>query len=261
MPTHLSICFQVIRFTEKLAFAGSASHGLLFALLKQADPQLANQLHSQEGVFSLDISDLERFQQQYSMSINNQFDLRIGFIDDAVAEQIKEALESLIGQIFDMGDKRLLLTLQAVRASLSLSQNAILTQSGIWSRCSAFTIEFHTPTVFRSKGHYHCLPQSSLLFGGFSRKVLTWLPADYADQSNELYSNVLPDQYQLKTAELPVQHIQHAAKGFIGECLFRNSLDHNSPARQSLGIMLALMPYLGVGCKTAMGLGAVEINK
>lgn len=47
----------------------------------------------------------------------------------------------------------------------------------------------------------------------------------------------------------------------MGRCSYRVLLEKDNPARVSLGRMLVLMPFFGVGAKTAMGLGAVDVAR
>lgn len=263
MPMRLSLRFRIIKCTAEPTFIGSAVHGMLFSLLARGNPSLADRLHHNAAVpaFSLDIADLQHY---FTMPTNEgdpHVELRVGIVDDLEAPQIYEALLQNMGLSCTMGAGRVVMMLETVTVMQTLTPDALESRAKAWGNCDAFTMTFRTPTVFRHENHYYCLPQSDLLLGGFSRRVLSWLPEDYAQHAPELYTGVLPDQFRLSTAPLPVQHIQNLANGVMGRCSYQVFLEKDSPARVSLGRMLMLMPFCGVGAKTAMGLGAVEVAR
>ena len=259
----LSLRFRIIKCTAEPTFIGSAAHGMFFTLLKRGDPFLADRLHHNTAfpAFSLDITDLQHCFAMLTNQSNTHIELRVGIEDDLEAPQIYEALLYNIGLSCVLGGGCVSLKLETVTILQTLTPDALESQAKAWANCDVFTVTFRTPTVFRHENRYHCLPQSDLLFGGLSRKILFLLPKDYAEHAPELYTGVLPDQFQLSTTPLPVQHIRNLASGVTGRCIYRVLLEKDTPARLSLGRMLVLMPFCGVGAKTAMGLGAVEVAR
>ena len=263
MPKQLSLRFRIIKCTAVPTFIGSAVHGMFFTLLGHGDPSLADRLHhsAAKSAFSLDIADMQHCFTVPTNEGNTYVELRVGIGDDLEAARICDALLLSVGLNCALGGGRVSLLLETVTVLQTLTPDALESQVKAWGNCDAFTVTFRTPTVFRHDNHYFCLPQSDLLLGGISRKVLSLLPMDYAQHAPELYTGVLPDQFQLSTAPLPVQHIQNLANGVVGRCTYRILLEKDNPARLSLGRMLVLMPFYGIGIKTAMGMGAVEVAR
>ncbi len=299
LPTQLSLCFDVRAYAEDPAFIGSASQAMFLNMLSRSNPAFSNTLHeeaeSDKKPFSIDISELLAYlhsnresKQANQANIPNlsevqhntqkqTFALRVGFLDDAKASSVHEALLGLRGETFRL--TTMSLRLSDVRVCRGISSEAMAAKVAQTSGLSTFTVHFKTPAVFRRKGHYHCLPQSDLLFADLSRRMRSGppsadahdlemlyqriLPAQYEQHTaciEELYQHVLPDSYQLYTADLPVRKINDAAHGFQGICTYRVLLPHDAPSRRVLAFLLLLMPFTGVGYKTAMGLGAVDVT-
>jgi len=174
-----------------------------------------------------------------------------------MASQMQMALNQVVGFTYRL--ETLAVKLKQAEVVRTITRDALLEQTAAQNENVAFTLHFRSPTVLRHENRYHCLLQCDFLLGGLSRRMLDWLPDDYPMLVPEIYANALPDQYQLKTVPLPIKHINHVTFGFQGECTYHVFLPPNSASQQVLAIMLALLPFMAVGYKTAMELGSVEV--
>ena len=120
-----------------------------------------------------------------------------------------------------------------------------------------FTIRFNEPTAFRSEGITRLFPEPRLVFGSLSNK---WLQATGEKVPTEVLlemeAKILPIRYTLYTCALQMDRF--FVTGFVGQCVYR--MDSGIPAEclEHLGCLLRIIPFTGIGYKTAMGMGVSD---
>jgi hypothetical protein len=156
---------------------------------------------------------------------------------------------------------RVAVMLETVTVLQTLTPYALESQAKVWGNCDAYTVTFRTPTVFRHIDHYHCLPQSDLLFGGI-------LPNSAFMASRVLRPTCTRAIYGCFAGSISIVYCSVTSTTYSksgqrrsGPLFLSCFVGKDNPARLSLGRMLVPMPFCGVGAKTAMGLGAVEVAR
>jgi CRISPR-associated endoribonuclease Cas6 len=121
------------------------------------------------------------------------------------------------------------------------------------------TIEFLTPTAFRSAGKYVFHPDVRLLFQSLSTRYSALTEGDREpdeDLLTELASHTEIAAYNLRSYFFPLEASKIPA--FTGSITLR----HSGPAtlRAYANLLLDVANHVGVGIKTAMGMGAVRVT-
>ena len=118
-------------------------------------------------------------------------------------------------------------------------------------------LSFCTPTSFKREGRYVMLPEFFLIcqsllmrWNRFAGEVQLY----EADLTQRLASACRLLQYALHSAPFSVEG--HTIYGFRGNLRVR--FFGTDGARRILGMLFAFAPFVGVGIKTALGMGAVE---
>ena len=108
-----------------------------------------------------------------------------------------------------------------------------------------FRLCFLSPTCFRSSGQTLLFPESRLIVESLSRTSGLPMP-DMPDQC------LRPLRHALKTKELSFGSF--VLTGFMGWC------EYSALPAPELQALLRVMPYTGIGYKTAQGMGAVQVR-
>lgn len=120
-------------------------------------------------------------------------------------------------------------------------------------------LRFLTPTAFKSRGRYICLPTARLIVQSLIKK---WnasfpdCPIEDADGQgmDALADGLRPGQFRLKSL---TYHLKGSVvPGFVGELAVENHLAGFH--RQLAGALLLFAGYAGVGIKTTLGMGGTE---
>ena len=122
-----------------------------------------------------------------------------------------------------------------------------------------FTLSFRTPTCFRSSGRTLLFPEWRLVLASFYRDWQTAGGVSLEDHvMADLVEGAYPVHYSLETKQ--VQFGTFALSGFTGFCVYRMMPNLASGARNKLANIVQISDYVGVGYKTTMGMGAVDIR-
>jgi len=205
---------------------GHLLHGVLFACLEQVHSALRTVLHEQNR---------KPFSQWYQ--------LREGLLiwhfstwDDALAAAIPD--------LFSEGT---ILRLSQTNARvLSIAPRGVLRPEQPASPLTRCRLQFVTPTCFRSAGQPLLFPESRLILESAARTTGLSCPIQ-PEQA------LRPLLYDLETRDISFGSF--VLTGFAGWCEYRVE---NSPEAQAL---LRVLPYTGVGYKTAQGMGAVRVSQ
>lgn len=231
--------------TRSVSSFGSILHG---ALMERLPKELATRLHEQDmrpysqGVFWDKAAGVARW--------------RIGIVEEETGEAI-EATLCRGGEIF----------LRQKGCAVRLGELRLLQQSDFSEIADAFFlpeappkgagISFLAPTSFKREGRYVMLPdfflicQSLLLrWNRFSERIRLEEPA----LAEKLADACCLSQYALRSAPFSVE--AHTIRGFQGDMRVR--FFGTDAVRRILGMLFAFAPFVGVGIKTALGMGAVR---
>ena len=234
-------CFTQYQITLRpegtlTGWLGHLLHGALFARIDATNPALGQALHDQTR---------KPFSLRYALR-EGAIDLTLNVWDNALRAAIPSAF--LVG-----GWARLSQTNARI---LSVALQPVSTPP---APRDAPRLRFLTPTCFRSNGRALLFPEGRLLCQSLCRD---WAVAGgepfAADSVAALGAALYPTGHQLQTEK--VSFGQFALCGFRGTCEY--AIDPALPAelRAALWRLLSVLPYFGVGYKTAQGMGAVSLD-
>lgn len=227
---------------------GSIFHGVLMELLGS---EISEQLH---------VISLRPYSQcVYYNKVQGTPLWRFGIIHDGLYERIMEGLE-----------KNKKLHLKHKNCDFSLGEVKILQESSfekIMDEAFAGEIEGNridiqtlTTTAFKSEGGVVNFPNTAMLYNSLLNK---WngFSAEIKLEEHELH-RTLGERTKIIAYNLRTQGFSlegRAIYGFYGT--FRMSIHGNEMTRRIINSLLQFAPYTGIGMKTALGMGAVNISR
>lgn len=122
------------------------------------------------------------------------------------------------------------------------------------------TVEFRTPTAFKQRGKYLFLPDLRCIYQSLLKKYEE-TDEDFAftdeDTLFHLTEHTHIRGYRLKSVPFPLEGI--TVPGFAGE--LRLSLNAPQPLINLANILFEFGTYSGIGIKTSMGMGGIQLHK
>lgn len=118
---------------------------------------------------------------------------------------------------------------------------------------------FLTPTAFKSNGKYVNIPTIPLVFGSLIQKYDAYSGNSISDEGfvQEINERVCILTYNLRSAAFPLEGITIPA--FIGRISFYVKGGGALPGM--IRMLCEFARFSGIGIKTAIGMGAVDINQ
>jgi CRISPR/Cas system endoribonuclease Cas6 (RAMP superfamily) len=218
---------------------GHLLHGALFEQLKAVKPALAQRLHiKKRKPFSLS------YQEREGLLV-----VRLGVWDDELA--------LVVPMVFAVGGTVLLSRTTAKVRSVTLSSE--LTKPKTAPLPAAFRIEFHSPTRFNSSGQTLLFPDSRhVLESLYHALALTDTALPPTQCCETMASFVHPCGYDLHTQAISFGGYTHS--GFTGWCDYLIARDFPQEYNALLWELMSILPYTGIGYKTAMSMGNVILS-
>lgn len=232
---------QSYQFQLSTSMPANAAYPLYAAMLGQAPKDFATMLHE---------SSFTPISQHVCGDI-----WRVSLFDSSSINTLSPVLESLNHVFLRREQKHLELRLNTVRTIDSVDEllNSAVPDHGVLS--------FQTPTAFKSAGSYQLLPTQRLLMQSL---LLKWngyfgdiCPIEDDGGGLEALSEGLCYRsIHLDSQEYTMKHIR--IPGIVGEIDFDNRL--SGFHRQLSNALLTFGSYSGIGIKTALGMGGLQIK-
>ena len=121
-----------------------------------------------------------------------------------------------------------------------------------------FTFRFKSPTSFRSQGQQLLFPTPELLFGSLMQKWNAFAKRKITREIAKDFRKILVTRYDLETQE--VSFSDYKIIGFTGEVRYRIPPRTDPVVKRVVNALAQLALFAGVGYKTPMGLGWVEVK-
>ncbi len=118
------------------------------------------------------------------------------------------------------------------------------------------TLNFVTPTTFRSHGNYLPLPVPQLVFGGLLERWQTWSPVDLGAGAGAALEGIVVRRHRL--ASVAVQ-LKGLVPGFVGAAEFELR-SAGGPYGGLVGVLARFARFAGVGAKVSTGFGCVDVT-
>lgn len=218
------------------------AYRLYSALLQTLPPAIADELHNSQS---------RPISQYVAGNIWN-----VSILGESSCGHMESFLDTLTLLRCDNGRRLIPLHLQGKQA-VSDAVNLLLTELP-----ERFALNFVTPTAFKCRGNYQLLPTPRLILQSLLRRWNDCFSEEaYIENADEGLA-VLEEgfcchrirldtrTYSFKNQELP---------GFVGSLVVSNCL--HGQAQQILNAMLQFSTFAGVGIKTGLGMGGVQITE
>ena len=228
-----------------LPFPQGNAYRLYAWLLSQLPEEDSMRLHEQE----------ERFLAQY-LYWAREYSATLWVISLFGEDAIRTFSSVLLPQITIELDK---ITLSGKRMSCnSLSGNELLEQS-MQLEADSIWLSFCSPASFRQAGRYVIYPQERLILQSAAMKWEQIFP-QYNIKCEDALQLMLEKlhivDYSLKTVRYPLKGV--SVPSFVGKIRIQSSLP--APLQELWNALLWLLPYTGVGVKTTLGMGGIQLR-
>jgi CRISPR-associated endoribonuclease Cas6 len=262
----LQVCAQ--QPAQLPASLGRASQALLLRLIQAQDAALSARLHDEEGLRPYTASNLV-LGRRAGGSLVAPGDGNGWLRFTGLTEEVSACLLRLAEdppEVVDMDG----CPLRVVGATLDAASHPWAAQSdyqtlaarhllaGERVPAARLTLEFASPTTFRSSGRYVPLPLPELVFGSLLERWQAFAPVALSPELRRFATEmVVVSRYMLRTRSLPSKegglHI-----GFIGQVTF-SALNRDRYWLSVLNLLAHYAFFSGVGYGTAAGLGQVRV--
>jgi CRISPR-associated endoribonuclease Cas6 len=262
-------------------FLGRAAHAWFLDQLRQTDPQLANRLHAPNVLKPFTVSPLWSPSSQAQgngvrLSAGQTCHLRVTSVEaELSALLVSELAPRWIDEMVYLVGVPFRLEGSAASASehpqaAHSSYEALITRLEKATSPDHVTLRFLTPTTFRRSPPPDApfgddtydvpLPTPELLFGGLLALWNTFAPQPLPEELRTFARDrVVLSRYQLHTELVSFGSGRRGrVGGFVGQCRFA-ILDADAIWRRRIGLLAAFAPFAGVGRRTTMGLGQVQL--
>lgn len=250
MPMRMILDFERLGSESLSASYGKAMHDMFFEMISRVDESFSALLHENE--------DARPFALSSELSENHRFRICVSTLNDNVGYLIRRILGRLVGEEARLDIMTLLLS--EIINEREESKEELFTRATAIQLDSGFILHFLTPIAFKHDGQYIAMPLLDVLLSGLARREAQWLGRELPDLKVRIDDNVHPISFQLATKTLPVRSGSEEMNGCIGFCRYAVSFHHDDPALELLKLLLAIIPYTGLGAKTAMGMGSVDVR-
>jgi len=251
---------------------GAAAHAWFLNRVRAADPALAEDLHAPNAERPFTVSNLWGGQRQGARQVNllpgQPCYLRLTSFDPALSAVLTQhVLPGLAGAAVTLLD-----------AAVPIAGCAVTGAAHPWAGQCTFgdlaaqhtldkapprtvTLEFVSPTVFRSAGANVPLPLPALVFDSLARRWNQFAPIAVPPELHRFAEEVMViSRYRLWTERVSFggDGDEGICPGFVGRC----SYGFRSHDRYWLGLVRLLAAfafYAGVGARSSMGLGQARV--
>ena len=224
---------------------GSVFHG---ALMEQLPAEVAAHLHAEE---------LRPYHQSILFTRERGAVWRFGVLD--------EGLFCLLWYIFsecaglELRQKGFSVALGEPRLLQATSEEALADAAFAGDKVlRSAACQFLTPTSFKRDGVYQMFPDTQLILQsllGRWRRFSEQVRLDEQDLAARLAPACRISSYRLQSAPFSLE--RHTICGFRGQ--LRLYFAGNEMVRRLLRLLFSFAPFAGVGIKTALGMGAVDV--
>lgn len=242
------IRYSLILQAPAVRFRPEWAYPLYSFLLNHADNEFSTAAHSDR---STPVS-------QYLRKTGEGLLWTVSLLDDNSINALEPLLCSQKSFLLDKDS--LPLTVKRLERQAIDGADELLSISEADSQSGIHLLRFHTPTAFKSKGRYVCLPTARLIVQSLLRRWNTCMGTDVIipeDETDILAEGIYAERFNIHDSIYRIKG--NPIHGFCGEMTLANRL--SGEFREHAELLMAFAEYAGVGIKTALGMGGVEIEK
>jgi len=242
---------------------GRSLHGLFFELVREARPELADQLHRGHGLRPFTVSMLQGKwtweSNQRLASPDEVYRVRYTVLTEEVFAALSHILlgKHLYREPVDIDGQPFTITEIAVEPGRSRGWARLASYEQLYDEASTerrIRLRFASPTTFRTGDVNLLFPLRGSVFGSYVRKWEAFsgvrLSADLMDFVAE---HVVVERHKLETKV--VSYGRRAQfNGFVGTCQYRVLADGRDKIRE-VNMLADFALFAGTGQKTTQGMG------
>ena len=238
---------------------GRATHALVYHLLQQAKPELAEELHEHDSApRPFTASTLMGNFPQGLLDANTDYSFRLTSLNEEISDILYQHTPKTTLNL-----DYIPFTVQACDITSAITYQE-LASANIFpqenpSRQLGF--RFLSPTAFKSAGRHVPLPTADLIFGSLLDKWNLFSPLSFPAEVRRYAAECLAiNRYKLETRVIPLKG-QSRRIGALGEIFF-TSLNYDRYWLSLLHTLANFSTYAGIGIGTTMGLGqCIPLNR
>lgn len=242
---------------------GRAGHALLLRLIHQQQPALAEELHASNALRPFTCSTLiggQRVERSLRLTAADRPWLRFTGLTAAVSDVLLHLAASpppqveLDGVALAVDSATVDPEAHAWAGQISYQDFAAPFLLGQARPERKFSLQFVSPTTFRSQGLNIPLPLPDLVFGSLLNRWQAFAPVALSPDARRFAGEMLAlSRYRLRSRSVPLKP-GNLQTGFVGQATF-TALNRDRYWLSVLGLLAEYSFYAGVGYQTAVGLG------
>jgi CRISPR-associated endoribonuclease Cas6 len=254
------ISLKIDRDLALPGLGGEALHGLFFEVLRGYNAAFAEHLHQEvDKPFSLSgvLTEHPKREGRLHIGAEGRVEFRVGLLTDEVIEHTLAAFGALVmnGAPLRLGNASARVEGIAFQPGMhplvGSSTYPMLMQKA--SPDSRVTLQFLSPTSFRSGGTQDLLPRPERVFGSLFEAWQAFAPVLLDPTLAEVFPLIRVSAYELRT-EL-IHFARYKVIGFKGHVTYTYPREVDALTRQALNALADFAFFAGVGYKTTMGMG------
>ncbi len=179
----------------------------------------------------------------------------INLLNEEIAESLKPVL--IQAEKAELHQQMVLLTERNVVQIASAQE--ILQRSRQMPESHRYALRFLSPTSFKQNERYVIFPQEGLILQSLTNRWNACFPEitlDDPDAMQAILHGLHITDYRLQTVRHPLKQTRIPA--FVGQVVLDTHLP--APLQEVVRMLLCFAPYAGLGIKTSLGMGGLQIE-
>lgn len=249
---------------------GRAAHALLLNILQQSDPAFVDNLHDDQGLRPFTASTLIGRFPNRRLDDKELYRLRFTALSEQVAKPLLKSVQPggalAPGAAVDLD----YVSFRVVEAAVHPEQQSWAASSSYQNLASAhlvsaepparrISLQFTSPTTFKSKGRNLPLPLPNLVFHSLLERWNSFAPLAFPPEARRYASECLAVcRYKLSSRAVRVKN-SGIRIGAVGEITY-TTLNYDRYWMSLMHALAAYSMFAGVGAGTSMGMGQCRIK-
>lgn len=270
MPMRLILDFKQMGITKTTEAYGYYMESMFFTMLGRVKPSFSSLQHKDIRTRSFALSK--------ASAEEKCFRIHVSTLDDDFAWIVRQDFGRFTGEVFRLKDA----TLQFLGFTIERDESTkeLCERAASFRLNSGFSLHFLTPTAIKHtnklkhREEFYPQPQLGRLLSGLARREKQWIiekvpdlkqcfekleRKEYPTVFDHIEEKVRPISFDIKTRPLPFENSKDQ-NGCTGFCQYALTYPLDDTEQEILKLLLAMIPYTGLGAKTAMGMGVVEVS-
>jgi CRISPR-associated endoribonuclease Cas6 len=232
---------------------GTELHASFLQGVRHYDPAFSEILHEdREKPFSLGplVGEMNMQEGKWLLETGKWYSFSLASLNQSIYEILPQMVEFWTNKPLRLGQAEFILYEAKFVVPGGISYSSIVEKS---REVEKFSLEFLSPTAFKSKGKYLLFPEFEQVYRSLAT---TWHSFSNAPLGASNLKGVEVVKYKLKTVLGKFDSYQ--VPGFIGNCQY--SITGNRELARIMGILGYYAGFAGIGYKRTMGQGQVRFK-